>query len=246
MQAPKQVIATDALPLTGLGKPDKKALRAQYWTGERSGWLAGTPPSPGTQLATLVPELLLIGQLIDRSGMAWCISAFGREEMAQIADRGVGRRPRRSTPGGCSGRSATRRRGHRRRHDLQGPPARHRRAAAVHGLPLHGARPVARRVPPRPLRRAHGRRADGAGLRALDVPRHRGPDVRRHRGRHQPAAQVRPIHRPPRASTGPAPALRVDGDHRRVPPRGRSRSRPSHVVAASHAARCRARPDRPG
>jgi hypothetical protein len=32
-----------------------------------------------------VPELLLIGQLIDRSGMAWCISAFGREEMAQIA-----------------------------------------------------------------------------------------------------------------------------------------------------------------
>jgi hypothetical protein len=37
------------------------------------------------QLATLVPELLLIGQLIDRSGMAWCISAFGREEMARIA-----------------------------------------------------------------------------------------------------------------------------------------------------------------
>jgi hypothetical protein len=37
------------------------------------------------QLATLVPELLLIGQLIDRSGMAWCISAFGREEMAQVA-----------------------------------------------------------------------------------------------------------------------------------------------------------------
>ena len=37
VQAPKQVIATDALPLTGLGKPDKKALRAQYWDGrERS------------------------------------------------------------------------------------------------------------------------------------------------------------------------------------------------------------------
>jgi hypothetical protein len=32
-----------------------------------------------------VPELLLIGQLIDRSGMAWCISNFGREEMLQIA-----------------------------------------------------------------------------------------------------------------------------------------------------------------
>jgi hypothetical protein len=37
------------------------------------------------QLAILVPELLLIGQLIDRSGMAWCISNFGREEMTQIA-----------------------------------------------------------------------------------------------------------------------------------------------------------------
>jgi fatty-acyl-CoA synthase len=37
VQSPKQVIATDALPLTGLGKPDKKALRAQYWEGrERS------------------------------------------------------------------------------------------------------------------------------------------------------------------------------------------------------------------
>jgi fatty-acyl-CoA synthase len=36
VQAPKQVIAVDALPLTGLGKPDKKALRAQFWTGERS------------------------------------------------------------------------------------------------------------------------------------------------------------------------------------------------------------------
>jgi hypothetical protein len=37
------------------------------------------------ELAVAVPELLLIGQLIDRSGMAWCISALGREEMAQIA-----------------------------------------------------------------------------------------------------------------------------------------------------------------
>jgi len=37
------------------------------------------------QLSTLVPELLLIGQMIDRSGMAWCIQQFGREEMLQIA-----------------------------------------------------------------------------------------------------------------------------------------------------------------
>jgi hypothetical protein len=37
------------------------------------------------QLAVLVPELLLIGQLIDRSGMAWCIASFGRDEMLRIA-----------------------------------------------------------------------------------------------------------------------------------------------------------------
>ncbi len=37
------------------------------------------------QLATLVPELLLIGHLIDRSGMAWCIEALGREGMAEVA-----------------------------------------------------------------------------------------------------------------------------------------------------------------
>ncbi|MCV7242516.1 hypothetical protein H7J83_07110 [Mycobacterium mantenii] len=37
------------------------------------------------ELVVLVPELLLIGQLIDRSGMAWCISSFGRDEMVQIA-----------------------------------------------------------------------------------------------------------------------------------------------------------------
>jgi hypothetical protein len=32
-----------------------------------------------------VPELLLLGHLIDRSGMPYCISAFGREVMTQIA-----------------------------------------------------------------------------------------------------------------------------------------------------------------
>ncbi|MUM29668.1 hypothetical protein FZI88_26960, partial [Mycobacterium sp. CBMA295] len=37
------------------------------------------------ELVKLVPELLLMGQMIDRSGMAWCISNFGREEMLQIA-----------------------------------------------------------------------------------------------------------------------------------------------------------------
>lgn len=37
------------------------------------------------QLAVLVPELLLIGHLIDRTGMAYAISEFGPEAMAQIA-----------------------------------------------------------------------------------------------------------------------------------------------------------------
>ena len=31
VQAPKSVDFTDAIPLSALGKPDKKALRARYW-----------------------------------------------------------------------------------------------------------------------------------------------------------------------------------------------------------------------
>jgi fatty-acyl-CoA synthase len=31
--APKSVDFTDAIPLTPVGKPDKKALRARYWSG---------------------------------------------------------------------------------------------------------------------------------------------------------------------------------------------------------------------
>jgi hypothetical protein len=37
------------------------------------------------ELAVLVPELLLIGHMIDRSGMAWCIQEFGHDEMLQVA-----------------------------------------------------------------------------------------------------------------------------------------------------------------
>lgn len=37
------------------------------------------------ELARLVPELLLVGHLIDRSGMAWVIGALGREGMAEVA-----------------------------------------------------------------------------------------------------------------------------------------------------------------
>jgi fatty-acyl-CoA synthase len=36
VHAPKRVLAVDSIPVTGLGKPDKKALRARFWTGERS------------------------------------------------------------------------------------------------------------------------------------------------------------------------------------------------------------------
>jgi fatty-acyl-CoA synthase len=36
VQAPKQVLQVDAIPVTGLGKPDKKALRAQFWESGRS------------------------------------------------------------------------------------------------------------------------------------------------------------------------------------------------------------------
>ncbi|WP_132992973.1 fatty-acid--CoA ligase FadD8 [Gordonia zhaorongruii] len=33
VQSPKRVVFVDTLPLTALGKPDKKALRAQFWEG---------------------------------------------------------------------------------------------------------------------------------------------------------------------------------------------------------------------
>jgi fatty-acyl-CoA synthase len=36
VQSPKEVLVRDELPLTPLGKPDKKALRAQFWTGTRA------------------------------------------------------------------------------------------------------------------------------------------------------------------------------------------------------------------
>jgi fatty-acyl-CoA synthase len=36
VQSPKQVIVRDELPLTPLGKPDKRALRARFWTGDRA------------------------------------------------------------------------------------------------------------------------------------------------------------------------------------------------------------------
>jgi len=57
------------------------------WTsfGEVSLPLSRYAQLPRAELAVLVPELLLIGQLIDRSGMAWCIASFGRDKMLLIA-----------------------------------------------------------------------------------------------------------------------------------------------------------------
>ena len=34
VQAPKSIDFVDELPVTGLGKLDKKALRARYWQGQ--------------------------------------------------------------------------------------------------------------------------------------------------------------------------------------------------------------------
>ena len=33
VQSPKQVIVVDSVPVTALGKPDKKAVRKQFWEG---------------------------------------------------------------------------------------------------------------------------------------------------------------------------------------------------------------------
>jgi fatty-acyl-CoA synthase len=37
VQSPKQVVLADSLPLTGLGKIDKKAVRAQFWANAERG-----------------------------------------------------------------------------------------------------------------------------------------------------------------------------------------------------------------
>ena len=33
VHSPKQVIVVDSVPVTALGKPDKKAVRARFWEG---------------------------------------------------------------------------------------------------------------------------------------------------------------------------------------------------------------------
>src|SRR5690554_5037830 len=85
--------------------------------------------------------------------------------------------------------------------DLQGPAARHRCPTAIHGFPLHRARPLARRIPPRPLRCPARREAAGGAVRVRNVPHHRGPHLRRHRDSDQPARPGAP-HPPPAPHAG--------------------------------------------
>ena len=37
IQSPKSIDFVDAIPVTAIGKPDKKALRARYWRGSERG-----------------------------------------------------------------------------------------------------------------------------------------------------------------------------------------------------------------
>ena len=136
-------------------------------------------------------------------------------------------------------------RGRLGRDDLQEHPARHRRAAPVHGLPVRHRRPRPRRVLARPLRRADGRRADGRRVRPRDVPRHRGPDLRRHRHRGQRPGPGAARSTARRGSLPTAAALPLDGDHRRVPSRA-PRPRQAKDMWETTLAQARPRRHRPG
>ena len=63
VQSPKAIDFVDAIPLTPVGKPDKKAVRAQYWEGSERGVRArpafgtappGEPPSRPSRTRRLV------------------------------------------------------------------------------------------------------------------------------------------------------------------------------------------------
>ena len=136
------------------------------------------------ELAVLVREYLMAGHMIDRAGMPHVMALLGPDAFAPRRDRGVDGRQPGLHQADAAGAGI---RGRHRRDHLQGHPARHRRTATVPRLPIRSGRPRSRRVLARPLRRAGRRRAHGRGTRAHDVPRHRGPHLRRHRRRHQPA-----------------------------------------------------------
>ena len=167
------------------------------------------------QLAVLVPELLLIGQLIDRSGMGWCIKPFGQPEMLQIAiEEWMGASP-----------VYTKRM--QKALKFEGDDV----VTIFKGLQLDiGAPPQFMDFRYTVHDRWHGEfQLDHCG--ALmdiepmgedyvrgDVPRHRGPDVRRDGGGHEPQGADTPD--PPAAAVAgrSAPALRLDRRHRRVAP----------------------------
>ena len=193
------------------------------------------------ELATLVPELLLIGQLIDRSGMAHCISAWGRDEMLQIAIE----------EWAASSPLYTKRMQKALKYegvdvitifkglqlDIGAPPQFMDFRYTVHDR-WHGEFHLDH------CGALHGRRADGRGLRPRHVPRHRGPHLRRHRAGHQPQGPG-PAH-PPAAEDAvrPAPPLQVDGDHRRVLPGGAVHPGDGHRCREPRPLH-RAGPDRP-
>ena len=181
------------------------------------------PRSHREQLAVLVPELLLTGHLIDRAGMPWCTQAFGPDGMTAVAIE-VGRRQPDLHAPHAAGAGV---RGRRRRDDLQ-------------GLQLDiGARPSSWTSATGSTTRSTVASSSttaapcwtssrSATASSGDVPRHRGPDVRRDRGGHQPEGADAAG-----APAAPAPADRqphcawtvtIDG----TPPRwSRSRRLPS-------------------
>ena len=169
------------------------------------------------ELATLVPELLLIGQLIDRSGMAWCISAFGREEMLQIAIE----------EWAASSPLYTKRMQKALKYegvdiftlfkglqlDIGAPPQFMDFRYIVHDR-WHGEFYLdhcGALIDVEPM----GEDYVKGMCHDIEDPTFDATALATNR-----KAQVRPIHRPPQDAVGPAPALPVDGDHRRVLPGG--------------------------
>ena len=177
------------------------------------------------QLAVLLPELLLIGQMIDRSGMAWCIQEFGRDEMVQIAIEE------------WAGASPIYTRRMQRALNYEGVDV----LTIFKGLQLDiGAPPQFMDFRYTIHDRWHGEfHLDHCGA-LLDVEP-MGPDYvfgmchtiedptfDATAVATNARAQVRPIHRPPRAAVGPASALRLDSRHRRVVSAGRRHSGAGH------------------
>ena len=167
--------------------------------------------------------------------MAWCISAFGREEMAQVAIeewaasspiytrrmqqalRLRGRPTSSRSSRGCSSTSA------RRRSSWTSATPSHDPWHGEFHLDHCGAL-----MDVEPMGEDYVR----SMCHDIEDPTFDATAVATN-----PRAQVRPIHRPPRTPRRPAPALRVDGDHRRVPPaRCAPIPAPGHVVASTRAA----------